>query len=459
MALPTPSVIEPNGPCGPVTPTGFCDGERLLRCVSDQLAEVDCRARGLSCRVDAEGADCVEPASGVDASVAATPDAGACSADAGVCSDPGRDSPAVSMPPEPEEVPAEPKPPLEPSTSLARAYQRLVRLQCELEQRCFPVGTLFFGTESTEHCVEPLEELWRWEASLPDNGITLERVDECAESLNQSDCDDAELPKSAGPPCWYPGARGDGEPCISDTQCDSGWCQALPFSCGQCAPYPTAGTPCSLATDCPDGLRCSNGECVSLGLPGDSCDSSSPCYDWVDCIDGTCRERDRKFGETCGSSIGESNCDINGNPLRCDFETKVCSGVLLCSLAVDACVELNVPFARPGDECPMIGCTQGAACIEGVCMLSGAGEACGGEAGPCAWPLACVDGTCRGVPSSYECDGVRDAASPEPLADAAAPRWAPGRVAERARRGNRRRPARRGATLTNDARPLNGTQR
>ena len=221
----------------------------------------------------------------------------------------------------------------------------------------------------------------------------------------------------------------------------NGYCQG-----NTCVPRGAVSAPCSDMYSCATGLVCNGTECAAL-LPSGAagCTSNLDCRPPLSCIDGTCEAlhvtgaactstRDCARGLVCNASVcsarsGTTCSERNecGNLAQCARPSSCraplargascitntdCAASLYCNDATQTCLDRPAAGARCGNG---IICAAGAGCdadsSDGFCRAAGpAGSSClFGEFGPfvCATGLACLEGTCGGLPVEGEpCAGI-----------------------------------------------------
>jgi hypothetical protein len=114
--------------------------------------------------------------------------------------------------------------------------------------------------------------------------------------------------------------------CQYDYQCTDGLrCRSYAGSSTdfRCQPSSTAGQPCSLQSDCSDGLQCIGkiglATCDSLHGVGGSCLFTSDCQDGLICGNSVCITPPA-IGASCDSSNGYTCAPLEG----CDFSSTRC---------------------------------------------------------------------------------------------------------------------------------------
>jgi hypothetical protein len=188
---------------------------------------------------------------------------------------------------------------------------------------------------------------------------------------------------------------GGSQPCSTGSQCASGYCARNPAeTCGTCGARLAADAKCDGTVPCDTGLVCA-GTCKKPGATGAPCTDTTPCEPWLRCVSGLC-SAPLADGASCDPSVPQPGCDVDH---FCNLKQKVCQSLTVGG-AGDAC--------GVRDDGSYAGCRAGAVCklqpgtTSGSCIAAGnVGDACkaGGAflfgLGPCAYPLECVDGTCR----------------------------------------------------------------
>jgi hypothetical protein len=228
------------------------------------------------------------------------------------------------------------------------------------------------------------------------------RVQSCAAEVDASSC--AEFLGHLGGSCDpVPGARPNGSPCLSGTQCGSRFCAPSPDSCGSCADPPDEGDPCVHA-ECGPGMSCfrtgglGGGYCaVPRGL-GEQCSGKAEppsCGAAFYCApDGKCAERlapgaECSYNPTQGGNL--QPCDIP-NGYACVPPSKGhCTGLVL---------------AEPEQVCnPQSGLfCKGGQCVAATCVatIDVCEQGCAPDGAVCRYGR-CDAGTCL-PPAPDACD-------------------------------------------------------
>ena len=154
--------------------------------------------------------------------------------------------------------------------------------------------------------------------------------------------------------CRPAGSSGDGAPCGTDRDCESGLLLCVPgggsdFSVGKCRPPGSGqlGDPCDVTAHCSPGLVCNRGYNAPDTVPayvlpgnlGDPClGENENCAGDLVCVDKTCVEV-RQVGESCNEGADCSSglvCNYAYRPAEChapgqagDLFDPVCVGIRL----------------------------------------------------------------------------------------------------------------------------------
>jgi hypothetical protein len=197
-------------------------------------------------------------------------------------------------------------------------------------------------------------------------------------------------------PCMPTGARGPGDVCTFNAQCQSGYCGGSRDSiCGTCATPPAAGDPCS-TDNCAAGMSCiaSTQLCQPFGATGDACDAGHSCGADLSCVTsggtGSCTPTADTAGATCDAT---HPCD-GTKGLHCESHsgTKTCTPNQYVGDGM-SCGTVGASF---------VGCGSGGSCYTstgvtvsgetGTCKAAAAdGAACDVVVGPpCLNPARCI---------------------------------------------------------------------
>ncbi len=176
-------------------------------------------------------------------------------------------------------------------------------------------------------------------------------------------------------------ARPAGQPCGSDSQCESRLCgYSRGESCGRCREKPAVGAACE-GLACGPGLECGiDGRCAQPGAEGAACDALSPCGARLSCVGaggekrGSCVREPAALGAACDPQLASGpDCDRRAG--------------LFCEPASRQCARLRL--SEPSEPCGLVG---------GALVLCRAGGSCGVQAGT-------LEGTCvPPAPDGAPCD-------------------------------------------------------
>lgn len=216
---------------------------------------------------------------------------------------------------------------------LEKAAAHKATARCEKRAQCAGAGATL-DPAATETCIQvQTDHQLRRSATegLPED---VQMLTACARSTEVQTCDDYLTGNTPG--CSVHGTKTNGQTCLWDEQCQSGFCtgSALNDHCGTCSPQPAAGDPC--VSDCgllfqlPLGVVCVSDtagarQCVPLGSAGTSCDSA-PCETDLICTPSggstkTCSVPSTTFGDAC--STQGPFCDSRRG-LYCNSGTHSC---------------------------------------------------------------------------------------------------------------------------------------
>jgi hypothetical protein len=229
------------------------------------------------------------------------------------------------------------------------------------------------------------------EVAAPGSGLTTSFVENCASAYAAQSCADR-LAGFRPISCIVSGTRTNGQGCVYDSQCQSGFCKlGQGAACGACADATSAGSSCATNGDCSSRQSCAMGLCQSyVGLNG-ACSTAKPCGEELDCVNGTCKQQGASTGLACG-----------GTQPACDFDRGLyCNSGGSCAIVAAATTQ--------NPQCGVINgtrvvCTAGADCFSAVCKAPATdGAACDPTNGPtCRSPARCVTGLCR-LPNPGAC--------------------------------------------------------
>lgn len=217
----------------------------------------------------------------------------------------------------------------------------------------------------------------------------------CATALAAASCS-ALLENAMPVECRQaPGARGDGQACASDAQCQSTRCARNDgaAACGTCAELAVAEQPCAANSDCVIGLVCTGDHvCRAPSTVEVQCDATHPCAMPLVCASGACAGP-LDAGATCDPT--QDHCNVYAG-LLCDPTALACKPWLSAD-AGQACGYTTTGYAL----CKASGACATSAAGSGSCLAAiSDGASCTAD-GPahCLPPARCITGACRLSPS------------------------------------------------------------
>jgi hypothetical protein len=254
------------------------------------------------------------------------------------------------------------------SSSASTSCENYVEAVCDWEERC---GEGFTG--SREACLRVYAGSCEWYVELPGVNVGTSDFTACAASYAATECNEAV------PECEFPtGSIGNGLPCASYVQCESGYCTGSSGACGVCAPNPygEAGADCTSHSQCTTNLDCFEGQCTPKSEEGGPCGSNRGCSIAVResgalvCIDETCQVVGL-LGDPCHEASGAMIC---GAGTACSGETCVplvlaeegepcgvfedevvdCKGGICWTQDLDTGVVECVTWAGPAEPCDKV---------------------------------------------------------------------------------------------------------
>lgn len=240
--------------------------------------------------------------------------------------------------------------------------------------------------------------------SLPGSGITEASLEACVAAIKSGGC--AVGAESSGPCAFDTGTLSAGATCVSNWQCESGYCtteEVAPdggmSACGTCKAAATAGQSCD-ATPCGPGLVCTFGStgteaCVAMTSVGEgsACDvAGAQCNQGLYCNDGTCAAT-LAAGALCQSE------DACTQPLVCPMQAGAAS-------TCQGAGQLGAPCGGDQDCAASLACSQSRCAT--VTWVS-AGQPCSDTAyclvGDCPFNGTTAAGTCPTViPDGQPCN-------------------------------------------------------
>lgn len=270
---------------------------------------------------------------------------------------------------------------------LNNAITRFAEADCAKYQACAP-GWLSIGYGGVAECVARETLQYQWITTLPGVGWKASDFVACGAAWTAASCADYMngTPLTA---CIVAGTLALDEPCNSNYQCASLFCDSDGTSCGVCVAAPAVGQACINGV-CDSGLVCSlNDVCQKPRGLREACSDDYPCQPRLDCYQGQCALPSITAGTSCDSSIN-LNCDLGQN--------------YVCALTTDKCVNV-ASYAAAGQSCGVEStntsatmCSRGSCdSSTGLCVSRAADHGtCDSSLGPyCEWPAFCYDGTCQ----------------------------------------------------------------
>jgi hypothetical protein len=253
-----------------------------------------------------------------------------------------------------------------------------VHSRCARIATCSPHYLLrVWGSQAS--CEQRLQIECLAETAAPGSGWTPGAIERCAPAYAAQSCADR-LAGFRPLSCQAAGTLDDGEACLFDSQCQSGFCKlGAGQAAGVCALPTTAGvSSCSEEGDCSSRQTCLEGLCRAFGAQNAGCDGAHPCGQGLDCVGAVCRLAGASAGVACPMPA----CDLDLG-LYCASNGQ-CAPVKTATLQNPQCGVGVV-------------CVKGAECWSGVCKPPSAdGTACDLTSGPgCFSPARCVSGVCR----------------------------------------------------------------
>jgi hypothetical protein len=264
------------------------------------------------------------------------------------------------------------------TVALAVAIQQFSTAWCNRFQGCAP-GRLsrLYGT--VEECITRTILLNEWVVTLPDTNWTANAMTTCGSAWTAAPCSTFMLPGQPAA-CYVFGNRANGRACNALDQCASGFCLQQGYSCGQCAPSPTAGTACNSNLQCGSDYWCmGDNTCRKPADFNQACGDTLSCRSDAVCIDGTCRALATAAGATCN----------NASVYSCDWQQKniLCSGT--------SCVAIT--FRAIGQTCDdqTAYCAKYGICTNGICTAGYADTGGDCSSAYCEWPAQCANDVCQ----------------------------------------------------------------
>jgi hypothetical protein len=206
----------------------------------------------------------------------------------------------------------------QPQSPLEKAATDYATARCEKDAECASGGATA-DSAATETCIQLFTEHQLHRSALDGLSEGAQELTACARGIRNQVCDD--FLSGNTPACIAPGTKNNGETCLWDEQCQSGFCGAHDLAidehCGTCSPRPQETDPCAsdcgLLFDLPHGLTCAldstgAGQCVPMASEGASCDSVR-CETNLICTPSgglakTCTVPSATVGDGCDVQVG-----------------------------------------------------------------------------------------------------------------------------------------------------------
>jgi hypothetical protein len=269
----------------------------------------------------------------------------------------------------------------------------------ELVSRCFPSGAT-----GSPRVMRRYNEACQRQIALDGSRTGPREMLACAEAMKTADCAGG-MPDACA---TLPGARSDGAPCESDTQCASTSCGGHGAQCGVCVPSIPEGGDCSTAnTRCVSGTTCFDGRCSRRPSPrgvNETCTNLRDCGAGLTCVAARCAPL-RAEGQACEHGLACAAglyCNAARTCARYASEGEACAGQdvrcgsgLLCREG--ACRRDR--HVQPGETCDQVSDCDVGACHEGRCpRVIGDGQPCDAKdrSTVCDALATCLDGVCVG---------------------------------------------------------------
>lgn len=267
-------------------------------------------------------------------------------------------------------------------------------MNCAQYEQCLPLYfDIFWGDQAS--CVAAQGGACPV-SFAPGSALTPAKLASCTTVVATLACDEwlryfsrTELPTGCEP---TPGTLADAATCISNSQCQSTYCEypAGGASCGTCQPRGQANDPCEPG-GCELGHTCQNNVCRVVGDINAACSPTAPCMVDLDCVGGMCapalQDTDpcTPFEQQCALAHFCNTVNSQCEPIAQQPNGSACGYDSMTG---------SVSFCESGSHCMITNVMTST----GTCMPEvGAGGDCSGEwaTGPCTLPLRCVQGTCE----------------------------------------------------------------
>jgi hypothetical protein len=274
------------------------------------------------------------------------------------------------------------------------------RMDCAKLQACFP-GVLKINYGDLATCQTRAVLACAGQPAVPGSTVTPAMQAACLQARMNQSCEDY-YNDVALPACSFKGSRAVGASCLSDEQCVTGNCDAVPGQlCGACTAYLAAGASCASGGTCGSGLFCLSDVCAALGKVGSTCGANQPCGYGLFCNAGSCAPQAVE-GSTCDPAATDTVCS-DAKDLVCDPAANKC---VVSKYVATGQVCNQTTFCPGGHGCAVASATA----TMGTCTpLAQQGEMCSRNL-PCVDPFSCLVTSANAI--SGTC-GVRPVLSPD----------------------------------------------
>jgi hypothetical protein len=211
----------------------------------------------------------------------------------------------------------------------------------------------------------------------------------CAQAVMTTSCSDLVASKFPTACQVKPGTVANGQPCGSDWQCQSTYCNTAGATCGVCGPRAGVGGSCTSDDSCTTGLVCANSKCVTPGQEAATCDpTNQPCRSDLYCnnnglclphvgVGGSCSDTDRACDLYKGTACNPltKTCDMIG-VAQGGGACGIVNRTLTLCVALDGCTNnICASPAQDGQACGDANsghnCISPSTCVAGVCQFPG----------------------------------------------------------------------------------------
>jgi hypothetical protein len=198
-----------------------------------------------------------------------------------------------------------------------QACTALAQAECDKRDSCSKGTNIIHAFGEKGVCLNRLKLQCTGALTAPGTGNSPANASACAAAFATLSCNDffdSKLPA----PCMPTGSLADGQPCVFNGQCTSGFCGGIRNAlCGACAPAPQPGDSCA-SSACGHGQTCVNTTmtCQNLGLLNSPCGPGAPCGNGMSCVNGSTAGG---AGPTCELAIGQVGAACGGATMpTCD---------------------------------------------------------------------------------------------------------------------------------------------